>query len=272
MRSAARVAVLPVAILALAACGSPSPDGAAPRVAASAVADGSYPGRSAQEVLDAARTAAARGKAVTVTGSTSSAAQKITFTLSQVNGKGVVGVLAVDGAGLKVRQVGETVFAQPSADFLATLGPMGASLGTTFGSRWIAADPVSLKSLGIFSSDAVLEPLERFHTTGSALDTTVPADATLERVPGITVEGVPTTGIRFTAPMPAETATQITSAGGTPPATLTGTVYVAAGGKAYPLAMTNNAGLDVTLSDWGKPADVTAPAAKQTVPLSKLGF
>jgi hypothetical protein len=269
-----RAAALSVTILALAACGSNEAGGSDSGTSegAAQAADKTYPGKTAQQIMDASRAAVTKTTSVKIHGKSGGEGQSIVFDMARDDTKGMVGEVTINGAPLKLRQIGDITYAQASTQFLATLGPMGTSMSSVLGTKWLMADPNSLAAIASSTGDGVMNAFTTYETAASTLNASVPPGAKLQRVAGKPVDGVQTTGIAFSAPMPPEAAAAISSSGGQPPATLTGTVYIAATGTPYPVAIQSNGGVDITLSGWGKPVKLVAPSKKQTVSLSQLGL
>jgi hypothetical protein len=262
----------PLAVLALAACSSGEEGGGTEPQAQTQkdAPDSSYPGKSAQQLLDGARAAAVAAKAVTIKGKTVALGKPATFTATVMDGAGSFGSLSAGDAGAKFRKIGDLSYVLATPGFYAAQGAAASSVGGKIGNRWLAADAATMNGIAAAGGDSSADIAAWYPSVESVLSTTVPAGATLERVAGKKIGNVTTTGISFTAPMPAEIATKLSVNGGQAPATLTGTVLIATEGKPYPIAIQNNAKVDLVLSDWGKKVALKAPPKKDIVSLDEL--
>jgi hypothetical protein len=200
--------------------------------------DGTYPGRSAEQVLAAAEVAARKAKSVRINGSMEQTGRTIEYSMTEVTGRGTVGTVTVGGASARVRRIGTAIYALPSKDFLVTqAGPAGRSLYSTLDGRWLKADEQIAAAAGLGN-------LSEMGSLTASLDKAVSTGGTLTRTPGTTVDGEKTTGITFT------------SDDGQ-----TGTVYVSATAPGYPVQVKTAAQGTVTFSHWNEAATVKAPTS-----------
>jgi hypothetical protein len=241
-----RLAVVLAGVLSLAACGH----GTASTPAAAPAVDQVFPGQSAAQLLAKARTAADGAAAVQIDGSLTQSGKKLGLKIVAVAGKGLAGDVTIDGAQIRVRRVGVITYAQLSAKFLASQGPMGASLGQLLGNKWLKADDSIAAAAGLGN-------LNSFSSASSAMDISIPKNGKFTRVPGKDVGGVPTTGVEFASSSSAKQA---------------GTLYIAATGEPYPMLLESPTLGTITLSNWGKTVPIMAPKAKEVVDLGDLGL
>jgi len=264
-----------LAVLTLAACGDAADTPAGNAGSAATVTDTSFAGQSAEQVLEQARTALEGVDAVRVSGTTDALSIPIvsgpaSMDITIVNGTGVTGEVKVGSGSLKVLMVGDHTYSQPDAALLADLGPMGASISTLLGGKWMEADAAELTTM-TSGSDGGVDPLG-MTSTWSALEQGIAAGSTLTRVPGKVIDGQQTTGVRFTV-AGADVSEAGTGAGAGADASSagTGTVYVATDGTPYPLRI-ERPGTTISLSNWDKKVAIRTPDASEIVDMGQLGL
>jgi hypothetical protein len=211
------------------------------------VSSGPLSGKTAQQVYAAAMAASTAAPGLHMSGSLRQG-QTIGLDLSVVSTR-AAGTFVLNGASIKVVKVGSTVYAKPSKAFLAGQGAMGAVFARKIGSKWLKAD-ASLAAL------TGLGDVTHFTSAADAVSAVMPKNATMTLVPGRTVDGQATTGVRFSLPSPART----------------GTLYVATSGTPYPLRLESAQLGTLTFTDWGHTAAIVVPAAKDVVDLNKLSL
>jgi hypothetical protein len=219
----------------LAGCGGSSDHaGHNATVAAAVSPDGSYAGRSAEQVLAASTVAVKQARSVRISGTIDQAGHTLRYSMTEVPGKGTAGTVTVDGASAQVRHIGTAVYAKPTKKFLTgQAGAAGATLYATLRGRWLKADEQIAAAAGLGN-------LGDLGTLASTFDKVVPTNGSLTRVAGTTVSGAKTTGVTF-------------STGGKK-----GTVYVSTTAPGYPLRVRSSAGT-VTFSHWDEKVSVTKP-------------
>jgi hypothetical protein len=254
-------------VLGLAGCGGGSDDatGSGAGGAAGAGSDAA-----ATALLKQARAAAAGASTVSVSGATTRGGQSYTYSMDVVNGRGETDTVTVDGGTLKYIKVG-------GGAYMKTVGginnEMSASsppaLKAKLETHWLAVDPAGLPAMAPSFQD-VFSFLGKYPSTASPLDLSVPADAQVSSAGEATVGGVRATRLDFSAAMPAGLAAEITSQGQRAPARLTGSVFVAKEGTAYPVAVRTNTGVDIKLSAWNSKIRLAAPPKKSVLTMDQL--
>jgi hypothetical protein len=185
--------------------------------------------KSPTEILAAAKVLADRATSVHVSGSLLSGGSPITLDMHLLASKGGRGKLSENGLGFELIQIHGTVFIKGSPAFYRHVaGPAAAQL---LQGRWLKA-PASTGSLASLASLTNLHQL---------VDTTLAAHGALVKGASTTVDGKKAIAVTDT------------SQGGT--------LYVAAEGPPYPIAVSKSgAGSGkVAFEDWNGPVSVTAP-------------
>lgn len=228
-----------VGVAMLAGCGGSSHSGHSGSAASEVAAvspDGSYPGKSAEQVLAASSVAAQKARSVRITGTVTQAGRTVDYSMTEVTGKGTVGTVTVDGATAQVRRIGSAIYAKPSKKFMVSqAGAAGEALYSTLKGRWLKADDQIAAAAG-------LGDLGELGTLASTFSKAVPADGTLTRVAGVAVDGGPTTGVTYAA------------------GDRKGTVYLSTTAPGYPLRVRSAQAGTVTFSHWDEAVTLSVPA------------
>ncbi len=186
--------------------------------------------KSPEQIVAAAKAAAASAASVHIKGSIISENKPISLDMELVAGKGAKGHLALEGLGIDVVAVEHAFYLNGSTAFYSHLaGPAAAQL---LQGKWLKAPTTS----GEFASLAQLTDL------GKLIDTTLSSHGTLAAAPSRTIAGRKAVGVRD--------------------ATKGGTLYVAATGTPFPLEITKSGSGPgtITFDRWDQPVTITAPA------------
>jgi hypothetical protein len=197
-------------------------------------------GKTAQQVLTDARNAAEGASAVHVAGSISSNGSAITLDIHVTNGKGGKGTLAEQGLSFQLVRVGDKVYVKGSDAFYKQVaGPAAAAL---LHDKWLQGSATT----GQFASLAELTDIAKL------FDAALGSPGKLENDGETTYKGQKVVAIKD--------------------ASKKGTLYVAATGTPYPVAIvgasSGNSGA-VTFGNWNESVSVSAP--KGAVDLGSIG-
>jgi hypothetical protein len=223
MRSSLLALVL--AVVVLAGCGG----GGKPATTASANGEAS---KSASQVLADAKAAVASASSLHVSGQGQTSGNPIGVDLSLVRGKGGTGSLTINGGKVDVTRIGNTVYIRGSAAFFKNYTG-NAAAAQLVGGKWLkgSATAAQLKPLAAFTGPTAL-----FAAIASSHGTLVNKGET-------TYNGQDVVEIRDV--------------------TKSSSLYVAATGKPYPVAVvggkTGNSGT-VTFGDWNASVSLKAPS------------
>jgi len=186
--------------------------------------------KSPDQIVAAAKQAAAGAATVHVAGSIINEGKPISLNMELVAGKGAKGHLSLEGLGIDVVAVEHAFYLNGSAGFYRHIaGPAAAQL---LQGKWLKAPA----SGGNFASLAQLTDLS------TLIDTTLRSHGKLASAPASTVQGRKAVGVTDT--------------------TRGGTLYVAATGTPYPLEITKagaSAGT-ITFDRWNQPVTLAPPA------------
>jgi hypothetical protein len=182
------------------------------------------------EILAAARAAGARAATVHVAGSILSAGEPISLDMELVADKGGAGRLKLGGLDLQLVDVDRAIYIHASAAFYRRF--VGAVAAKLLPGKWLKGPA----SRGPLASLAELADLS------GMIDSALGAHGALSRAPSRRIDGRETIGVADRA-------------GG-------GTLYVAATGTPYPLAIIEAGahGGTVLFDRWNKPVSLTVPA------------
>jgi hypothetical protein len=186
--------------------------------------------KSPDEVVAAAKSAAAHAASVHIAGSIISESKPISLDMELLSGKGAKGHIAVEGLGIDVVAVERAFYLNGSAAFYRHIaGPAAAQL---LQGKWLKAPTTS----GEFASLAALTNMTKL------LDSTLASHGSLQRGATTTISGRKAVAVTDT------------SKGGT--------LYVAATGTPYPLeiAKSGSAGGHIVFDRWNKPVSLTVPS------------
>lgn len=210
----------------------------------SAAAGGGVADLPATEIFARTKAAFKKADSVRLKGSGQSGTTKFAIDMSYATAGNAVGTVTNGGQTIELRRVGQTVYVKADQAFWTKSA--GAAVGQLLGGKYLKA-PLSdprVKQLGGFTdknsfADEVLTP---------ANDVTKGDTKTIRGVPAVGLVDKSSTG--------------------------SATLYVATTGEPVPLQLTpssggNNEG-SFDFLDYGKPVDVTAPPAAQTVDATKL--
>jgi hypothetical protein len=217
-----------VPLLVLAGCGGGSKKSASNGVQ----------GKSADDIVAAARAAADAATAVHVSGSGTDSGVPLVLDLHIVAGKGGKGRLSEQGLSFDLIRIGDAAYIKGSPAFYRRFaGPAAAAL---FKGKWLKASATT-------GDLASLTPLTDLH---KLLDRTLTNHGTLAKLPTTTVRGQTVVGVKDT------------SKGGI--------LYVATMGKPYPIEITKSGASGGTLmfDEWDRPIALSAPA--NAVDINKL--
>lgn len=254
MRTSPLAAAVVGTALLLTACGSSGSTSTAGSAPASASATPTptptptpFAGQTADQILAAARKAAAGAKSVHVTGSVTDDGEKIELDMTMASGGLADGTMTVQGGELTLRRVGKEAYMKGDEKFWAAAGAGEAA--TLLVGKWIKM-PITQKDFGDFNS---------FTDLGTFVKESLAPDGAVTRVEGKPFDGVETVGL----------------SDGT--GTDAGVMYVSTGDTPFPLAIEPGptakaaAGDGIRFSDWDAAVTITAPPADEVVDISKLG-
>lgn len=251
MRTSPLAAAVVGAALLLTACGSSG--GSAPTAASTSASPTPTPtptpfaGQTADQILAAARKAAAGAKSVHVVGAVTDAGEKIELDMTMASGGLADGTMKVQGGLLTLRRVGKEAHMKGDKKFWAAAG--AGEVASLLTGKWIKM-PIAQKDFGDFNS---------FTDLSTFVKESLAPDGAVTRVEGKTIDGVETVGL----------------SDGT--GTDAGTMFVSTGEVPYPLAIEpgpaagTSAGDGIRFSDWDAAVTIAAPPADEVVDISKLG-
>jgi hypothetical protein len=203
-----------------------------------------FAGQTAEQVLAAAKAAAATAKSVHVKGSVTQDGETMTLDMTMAAGGLADGTMTVQGGLLTLRRIGQEAYMQGDKKFWAASGAGEAAALLT--GKWIKM-PIAQKDFGDFNS---FTDLKTFVAEG------LTPEGTVTRVAGKPIGGVETVGL-----------SDGTSDGA-------GILYISTGTPPYPLLTEPVAGATSTdrmeFSDWDAAVDITAPPADEVVDIAKL--
>ena len=220
-------AVALVAVLAmLAGCGSSSPAG-------NGVAS-----KTAAQILEATKAAAAQAASVHVAGSIVTGGKPISLNMELLADKGGKGTISEDGFTIKLIQTEGDVYINGSAAFYQHVS--GAAAAQLLQGRWLKAPANS----GELASLASLTDLSRL------VDEALAGHGALTKGATSTIAGQPVVALHDSSK--------------------DGTLYVATTGRPYPLEISKSGGESgkVVLDRWDQPVKLSAPAG--AIEISKL--
>jgi hypothetical protein len=210
----------------------------------SAAAGGGVADLSATEIFTRTKAAFKKADTVRLKGSGASGATKFAIDMSYATAGDAAGTVSNGGQTIELRRVGQTVYVKADQAFWTKSA--GAAVGQLLGGKYLKA-PLSdprVKQLGAFTdknsfADEVLSPAN-----------------TVTKGDTKTIRGVPAIGLVDKS------------------STGSATLYVATTGEPVPLQLTPSSGGgnegSFDFLDYGKPVQVAAPPAAQTVDSTKL--
>ncbi len=225
---ASAVALACLLILLINGCGSSS---------SSSSAGNGVESKSAQEILAAAKSAAAGASTVHVSGTIVNGGKTVSVDLHLATGKGAAGSMTVEGQPIEIVEVGSGFYMKAGEAFYKQVG--GAAAAQLLKDKWLKTPTGS----GEFASLGALTSLDKL------LSSTLTTSGTLTKTSTTTISGQPVVGITDAKQ---------------------GTLYIATTGPAYPVAIVKE-GTDsgkIIFDDWNKPVTLTAPSS--SVDLSQL--
>lgn len=223
------------AALALAACsdGSPGPSGGgAATPSPTSISSAAFPGKTPEQILQAATTAARSAKSLRVKGSVVEAGDTITMDVLADTRGNSTGSLKVLGGTLDLRVDGKQVYLRGDKAFWKKNAPEAAELLT---GAWMKT---STKNKDFAEFIKLGQPQTYF-------DDKLAPRGSLSVIAGRPVDGVPTLGLRDRGAGPGSA-----------------TIYVATEGEPYPLLVVSGeeGETPLTFTDWNAPVTVKAPA------------
>lgn len=235
-------AVVLAAVLGLSACGGGSSSSTAKSTPSPST--NGVEKLQAQAILDKATAAAKAATGAHVTGTISDSGDVIKLDMRYVAGKGAVGTLTNNGQTVNLLRIGTSAYLKGDAAFWTALA--NAEVAKIVADKYVKV-PSTSKDFADFSD----------FTDLNSLIATLKADGVITKVPGKTVSGVATVGLKDDDP------------------TNGGVLYIANVGKPYPLLIEptkpETTGEGVTFDEWDKPTTLTEPPAAQVLDLAKLG-
>jgi LppX_LprAFG lipoprotein len=201
--------------------------------------------KSAQQVLADARKAAESASSVHVSGQVTKRGQKISLDVTSAKGKGTSGSITIKGQKIDLVIVGGNAYMKAGPGFWAQYGgAAGSTIAQLLQGKWLKF-PTSDPRFAGFTS--ILSPKTLFDKLTSSHGTITNRGATTYR--GQSVVAIFDSG------------------------TAGGTLYVAATGTPFPVAIAGNNGSgpsgSITFDRWGKPVTLTAPSG--AIDISQLG-
>lgn len=214
-RHARLIAPALIAVL-LAGCGSSSP------------ASNGLATKSPQQIVTAAKDAAAAAATAHVAGSILSAGKPITLNMELVAGKGGKGSIALDGLAVQVIEVDNAIYVRGSEAFYRRVA--GDAAAKLLQGKWLKAPA----DTGSFASLASLTDLS------SLIDATLSAHGELTNAGTSTLGGQQVVGVTDSSKE--------------------GTLYVAGTGTPYPVAIVKTGdGGRIAFNRWNQPVTLNAP-------------
>jgi hypothetical protein len=206
-------------------------------------------GLSAEQVLEKSKAAAAAAKSVHVVGQIVQSTGTTAFDLTLTDQPAATGTIKLGGGTVEIVRIGGDVYFKADEKTLASgLGGSSDELAKLVSGRYIKG-PLTDPRLAGFTQ---LTSLKDF--TGNVLT----PSASISRVEGKEVDGVPTVGLR-----------NDNKENG-------GTLYVADAAEPYPLLIESLAGRasdtgNLQMKEWDADVEITAPPPDQVIDLSRLG-
>jgi hypothetical protein len=198
--------------------------------------------KSAAQIVQAAKVAAAGAVSAHVAGSIVSEGKPISLDMELLAGKGGKGRISLEGLSLDLIDVDKAVYINGSAAFYKHLA--GSAAAQLLQGKWLKAPD----STGNFASFSSLTDL------GKLVGSTLAAHGALSRATSTTtVEGQKVIGVTD--------------------ATKGGTLYVAATGTPYPIEITKAGagGGKIVFDRWNKPVTLTPPASSINIDALQTG-
>lgn len=218
--------LLVLAVLALSGCGGSSGSG------------NGIASKSAEEIVNEAKSAADGATSVHVSGSVDSSGSPVTLDLNLAAGKGATGQISQNGSTFKIIIDGNTAYISGSSAFYRRLG--GSAAAQLLAGKW----------LKITTSTPEFASFESLTNMRKLLDTVLVGHGTLAKGSTTSVRGQQAIAVKDT--------------------TRGGTLYVATNGKPYPLRISKTGSETgaIYFDKWNEPVVITAPAS--SVNLSEL--
>jgi hypothetical protein len=198
--------------------------------------------KSPKEIVSEAQKAAEGARSVRVTGSVASAAAPLSLDLQIKQSVGAKGKISEGPLSFELVRVGENVYIKGSSQFYKHFG--GTEAAKLLQGKWLKAPAGS----------------GEFRTLGGLTDIHALFDTLLAEERGASLAR----GATSTVNGQKVVAVQNKSKGGV--------LYVATTGKPFPIRVSKSGGTGgtVTFSDWNAPGTISAPAASETIDISKL--
>lgn len=194
--------------------------------------------KSATQILEATKLAAAEASSVHIVGSIVSEGKPVTLDMELLAGKGGQGKIGQEGFTIDLVQTEGSVYINGSAAFYRHVG--GTAAAQLLQGRWLKAP----------SNSGELASLASLTNLSKLIDTALANHGALTKGSTTKIEGQPAIAINDTAKA--------------------GTLYVATTGKAFPLEIAKNGKESgkVLLNRWDQPVTLTPP--KNAIDISKL--
>jgi hypothetical protein len=217
----------PIVVLLLAGCGG-----------SSSSSGNGVAAKSADEILQASKSAASSAVSVHIEGSIVSGGKPISLNMELVAGKGGKGTIAQEGFSIDLIQVGGNVYIDGSDAFYKHVA--GATAAQLLDGKWLKAP----------ADSGELASLSSLTNLGKLIDSALANHGPLAKSPEKTISGQKSIGLNDT--------------------TKGGTLYVATTGSPYPIEIlkTGSDGGKVTFDRWNKAVKLAAPA--DAIEISKL--
>lgn len=233
MRAVLCSTLLVVVLLAAAGCGGGGGGGGGGSTAGGGGKPSGEAGKSANAVLADAIKAADAASSVRMSGQIAASGRQVGVDLSIVKGKGATGTLTLSGSKIDIVLIGKKGYMRaPTAFWTKFAGASGAAIGQLLAGKWLAfpADNAQFGSFtGIANDHALFDQLRHHGTLANDGTTTYKGQSVIKL---------------------ADT-------------TKSGTLYVAASGTPYPVALVLGKKSDsgtVTFDRWGQSVSLTAPS------------
>jgi hypothetical protein len=235
-------AVVAAGMLALAGCGGD--EGGSGGSGGDSEKVNTFEGQSAAQVLEAAKKAAQDAKSVHMTGEFDEGGSSLKIDMLMSDGQGGQGTVAIDGAEMELRQVGEEIYVKGGKEVWATMVPDAAEIAEQLDGKWVH----------VSKTDSAAQSFSEITSMDQAFEGLLKASGKeITKVAGKDVAGTPTIGLEDKG----ETADD------------TATLYIATKGPAYPLLVEPKTQKGkITFSEWNSDVKVEAPEGAQD--LSKL--
>ena len=186
--------------------------------------------KSATQILEAAKTAAAQAKSVHIDGTIRSGGKPVSLDMQLLAGKGGKGKISQEGFTIQLIQVNGAVYINGSASFYDHVG--GSAAAQLLQGKWLKAP----------ANSGELASLAELTNLGKLIGTALAGHGTLAKGTTTTIEGQKAIAIDDT--------------------TKGGTLYVATSGAPYPLEIAKSGAESgkVVLDGWNQPVTLSAPA------------